>query len=402
MLRAGATAFTGSGLKLRAMALTYISIFSLIPALMVALAVVSRFVDLQRVRGAIQDFLVANLAVGARDSVTRFLEQHLLGQQEAASGLVGFGLLLASAVMLLAQVEHAVNDIWAVHHRRPLLQRWLTYWAALTVGPLMVVGSVAVALDAQARIGAPRVVGQVALVLLTIATFTAAYVVVPATRVRFVPALVGGIVAGGAFEIAKEGYAWAATHLFQFQALYGSLAAVFVFLVWLYVSWTLFLFGARLAFVLQHHRVLLDPAEASGAAIPRELLAARALIEVATAWRAGAPPPDAGVVADRLEAAAETVREVVGALEDAGLIRVGERGGLTPGRPIARITLADVRAVFAGTASRPSGDGSLGIVAGYLAAAEGAAAVQLAERSIEDLCEEIGRSAGNPEARIPV
>src|SRR5512137_3078174 len=76
-LRAGATAFTGSGLKLRAMALTYISIFSLLPALMVAVSVVRRFVDLDRVRGTIQDFLVANLAVGAREAVTSFLERHV-------------------------------------------------------------------------------------------------------------------------------------------------------------------------------------------------------------------------------------------------------------------------------------------------------------------------------------
>ncbi len=386
-LRAGATAFTGSGLKLRAMALTYISIFSLLPALMVAVSVVRRFVDLDRVRGSIQDFLVANLAVGAREAVTRFLEKHVLTPPEAASGLVGFALLLGSAVILLSQVEEAVNDIWAVRHRRPRLQRWLTYWAALTVGPLMAAGSVALALDAHDRIGAPRAAGQVALVLLTMAAFTGAYLVVPATRVRFWPALVGGVIAGGAFELAKGLYSWAAGHLFQFQALYGSLAAAFVFLAWLYLSWTLFLFGARLAFVLQHHRVLLDPSESSRAAIPRELLAVRALVEVALAWRDGEPPPDAGVVADRLEAAAEPVREVLGALEDAGLVRAGERGGLVPGRPVGQISLADVRAVFAGTAAIAPGEADLAAL--LLAEAEGAAAARLSERSIDDLCRSV-------------
>jgi membrane protein len=248
----------------------------------------------------------------------------------------------------------------------------------------MAAGSLAVALDAHARIGAPLLAGQVALVLLTMGAFTGAYLVVPATRVRFWPALVGGVIAGGAFEIAKGVYSWAASHLFQFQALYGSLAAVFVFLLWLYLSWTLFLFGARLAFVLQHHRVLLDPSEASRTAIPRELLALRALVEVALAFRDGEPPPDAGVVADRLEAAAEPVREVLSALEDAGLVRAGERGGLVPARPAEQISLADVRAVFAGTAAIAVGAKDLAAI--LLAEAEGAAAARLAERSIHDLC----------------
>ncbi|HQR30975.1 MAG TPA: YhjD/YihY/BrkB family envelope integrity protein, partial [Anaeromyxobacteraceae bacterium] len=386
-LRAGAAAFRGEGLRLRAMALTYISIFSLLPAMMVTVSMVRSFPDLDRVRVELQDYLVSNLAVGARDKVSAYLDQYVFGASAMTPGLLGFALLLFSAVAMLAQVEHAVNAIWAVRHPRPRLQRWLTYWAALTVGPLIMAGSIALALDAHESLGAPRVVGQAAGVALTYAFFVAAYLALPATRVRFLPALGGGVVAGTAFELAKGVYAWAASHLFRFQAVYGSIAAIFVFLLWLYFSWTIFLFGARLAFVLQHHRTLAEQEE--GNAMARELVAVRALVEVALAWWDGARPPDAGEVADRLDAPADTVRDVLAVLEDGGFITEGDGGRLTPARPLARTTLADVRRLIAGPLPAAAGAGMLAVVAGVLAEGESAAVERLSRTSLQDLCQAV-------------
>jgi len=384
-LRAGLAAFKGEGLRLRAMALTYISIFSLLPALMVTVSMVRSFPDLDRVRLQFQEFLVSNLAVGARDKVQVYLDAYVFGDSAKAPGFLAFALLLASAVALLAQVEHAVNDIWSVRRRRPRLQRWLTYWAALTIGPLVVAGSIAIALDAHERLGAPRFVVQAGGLALTFVFFVAAYLVLPATRVRFWPALAGGIVAGTVFEIAKSAYAWAATHLFRFQAVYGSLAAIFVFLLWLYLSWTIFLFGARLAFVFQHHRALLDRDQGDNA-MGRELLAVRALLEVALAWWDGAQAPDAGEVADRLDAPAEPVREVLAALEGAGFLSETDEGRLTPARPLAQTTLADVRRVIAGQPSRVPMEKTAAKLASLLDEGEGAAVSRLSQTTLDDLC----------------
>jgi membrane protein len=397
-LRAGLAAFRGEGLRLRAMALTYISIFSLLPALMVTVSMVRSFPDLDRVRVQLQEFLVQNLAVGARDKVSLYLDQFVFGTSAMTPGLLGFALLLLSAVALLAQVEHAVNAIWAVHRPRPRLQRWLTYWAALTVGPLVMAGSIALALDAHESLGAPRVVGQAAGVILTYLFFLAAYLALPATRVRFLPALGGGVVAGTAFELAKGIYTWAAAHLFRFQAVYGSIAAILVFLLWLYLSWTIFLFGARLAFVLQHHRALVGKED--GTAMTRELVGVRALVEVALAWWDGARAPDAGEVADRLDAPAETVREVLSVLEDGGFISEGEGGRLTPARPLARTTLADVRRVIAGPLPSTTGPGMAGVVAGVLAEGESAAVERLSRTSLQDLCQGV-RSTPPPPFEAP-
>ncbi len=385
VLGAGLAAFRGENLKLRAMALTYISIFSLLPALMVTVSMVRLFPDLDRVRSRIHDFLVSNLAVGARDRVESYLDLHVFDTSATTPGLLGFALLFASAVTLLGQVEHAVNAIWAVHRKRPMLQRWLMYWAALTVGPLVIAGSVAIALAAHEQIGAPGFAGQVAITGLTVIFFVLAYLVVPATRVRFLPALVGGVVAALAFELAKWGYAWAAAHLFRFQAVYGSLAAAFVFLLWLYLVWTIFLFGARLAFVVQHHRSLLDQDRVD--AMGRELLAVRALLDVALAWWDGKPGPDAGEVADRLDAPAETVREIVASLEEGGFLAEADDGRLTPARPLARVSLADVRRVITGPPPRPPQDALAGRLAERLDGGEGAAVQYLSKTTLQDLCQ---------------
>ncbi|MEI7706098.1 MAG: YhjD/YihY/BrkB family envelope integrity protein [Deltaproteobacteria bacterium] len=395
VLRAGLGAFRGEGLRLRAMALTYISIFSLLPALMVAVSMVRAFPDLDRVRLRIQDFLTSNLAVGARDRVEAYLDQYVFGASAMTPGLLGFLLLLFSAVALLAHVEHAVNEIWSVTHKRPRLQRWLTYWAALTVGPIVMAGSFAVALDANERLGAPRLVGAMGGVALTYVFFAAAYLVLPATRVRFLPALGGAVAAGTAFELAKGGYAWAATHLFRFQAVYGSIAAVFVFLLWLYLSWSIFLFGARLAFVLQHHRALADR-EDPGKAMGRELLAVRALLEVALDWRDGRAAPDAGEVADRIDVAAEPVREVLSALEDAGFLTEADDGRLSPARPLARISLADVRRVIAGPVPHEAGGGTAGMLAALLDEGENAAVERLSRTTFEELCQAVRDPPGAP------
>jgi len=342
-LRAGLAAFQGEGLRLRAMALTYISVFSLLPALMVVAAVVRGFTDLEDVRRQLEGFLVANLAVGARTVITEYLDQYVFNAPVRSAGLVGFGLLVIASVVLFAQVERAMNDIWAVRRQRPLLQRWLTYWAGLTIGPLLLAGSVALAVSAQHWLGGSRLAGLVGEVLLSVALFAAAYAVVPATHVRIGPALVAGGTAGLAFHLSKDAYTWAVSHLFRFQALYGSLAAAFIFLFWLYVAWTIFLFGARLAFVLQHHRTLVDFRAPPAGAMSRELLASQALLAVALAWWDGEHPPDPGDVADRLDVPAEPVRDVLAQLCAAGLLAEEDHGGLTPARPLARVTLADVR-----------------------------------------------------------
>ncbi len=381
-------ALAAEDLRLRALALTTITLFALVPALVVAFSFLQAFAGMDAVWKRAQDFLLANLAVGARASVEPYLERFIHNAHATGAGLVGAAILVGSAVSLLGYVERAFNELWAVRKRRTLVQKGLIYWAALTLGPVLLAGSLALAHQVEGQVGkaAAQLLGRTASVALTCAFFAVIYLIVPATRVRIPAALSGGVIAGIAWELAKGLYTWAVARFFRYNAIYGSVAAVPIFLLWLYISWTLLLFGARVAFVVQHARQLLRGHATAATPLGRELLGARAVLEVARAFRKGAPPPEPGEVATALETAAEPVREVLSRLRAAGLLHEAAGGGLVPARPLDQLSLADVRRALSGGVPDGGPGPAEALVAAVLQDAEGAAARSLAAVSYEELC----------------
>ena len=397
-------ALRGDGLRLRAMALTYISLFAVVPALVVAFSVVQAFTGMDALWPGIHGFLLDNLAVGARKSIETYLDRFVRNAHATSAGAVGGALLVFSAVSLFGHVERALNEIWTVRRPRPLAQRALIYWAGLTLGPLLLAGSLALG-HAVGTFLTGATLGQflarAAAVFLSCALFGALYFFVPATRVRLHAAAAGGVVAGIAWELAKGLYTFAVARFFRYHAIYGSVAAIPIFLLWLYVSWTLTLFGARVSFVVQHARVLLrgHPPEGQGTPLGRELLAARAMLEVALAYRVGLAPPDPGEVALRIETFGEPVREILGVLRAKQLVLEVAGGGLVPARSLDRITLGDVRRAISGSPPSIAGNSADALVAGVLAAAEGAAAEALDTRTYDDLCARVATRPALPPER---
>jgi len=388
----------GENVQLRAMALTYISLFALVPALVVAVSVVQAFTGMERISGRVNEFLFENLAVGARATVEPYLQRFIQNAHLTSAGLVGGALLLWSAVSLFSNVDRAVNDIWGIRRRRPLAQQAVIYWVGLTLGPLLLAASVMVGhsmRDFLAGTGI-RFLAVVASALLTCTFFTVLYVIVPNTKVRFRAALGGGLVAGVAWEIAKWGYTLLVSGGVRYHAIYGSVAAIPIFLLWLFVSWSILLFGARLAFVAQYASSLIEtPHTASKTG--REILAGRAMLGVARAFDRGEPAPDGGDVATLLGIQAEDAGEALGALKQGGLVVAIAEGGLVPSRPLEKISLLDVRRAVEG-ADPPSPKASE-IVAGIVVGVEEEASRQLGATTFRDLCD-ADRQAG-PSVRQP-
>jgi membrane protein len=397
-LVAGLRAMKAESIRLRAMALTYLSLFALVPGLVVAFSVVNAWTGTERMSRVLHEFLLENLAVGARTSIEAHLDEFVRNARAmTGAGLVGGALLLVSAVLLFGQVQAAINDIWAVHRRRPRTQQFLIYWAVLTFAPLLVAGSVTLAHSAGGRLGGSHLLEALGSVLLTCAFVAALYLIVPATRVRPLPALAGGVVAGLTFEAAKSAYTWVAGRFVDYNAVYGSVVAILVPLIWIYLSWTLFLFGARLAFVLQHRRVLLSGHGSAATPLAEELLAARVMLEVAVAFDEGAPPPDPGEIAERLEMMAEPVREMVGTLRGAGLVVETASGGVVPSRPLAQVSLADVHRVVTGAYPEAQQGREAAHLASLFSGAEELAEGRLSGATFERLCADL-----RPRTRIPV
>ena len=381
-------ALLAEDLRLRALALTTITLFAMVPALVVAFSFLQAFAGMEELWRRAQDFLIANLAVGARASVVPYLERFVNNAHATGAGVVGAVLLVVSAVGLLQQVEKALNDLWAVRRKRPVVQRALIYWATLTLGPVLLAASLAIAHQVELHLGAGsgRAMARSVSLALTSFFFTVLYVIVPFTRVRRGAALAGGVLAAVSLELAKGLYAWVVARFFHYSAIYGSLAAVPIFLIWLQISWTILLFGARVAFVVQHARQLVRAHEAERTPMGRELLAARALLAVARAFHAGKRPPDPDDVARQLEVMDEPVRDALSQLRVGGLVVDAAGGGLLPARPLDQITLADVRRVLSGGSPQAGAEPAEALVASVLAGADDVASRTLSGVSLAELC----------------
>jgi membrane protein len=374
----------GEMVQLRAMALTYISLFALVPGLVVAFSVVQAFTGMDRISSRLHEFLFDNLAVGARATIEPYLDRFIQNAHVTSAGLVGGLLLVWSSVSLFQNVDRALNDIWGVRRRRSLAQQATIYWVTITLGPLLLAGSVMLGHSARSALASSHVgfLASAAGALLTCVFFSLAYLIVPNTKVKLRNAAAGGFIAGLAWELAKWAYATFVARSVRYSAIYGSVAAVPIFLLWLHLSWAIVLFGARLAYVFQYASSFLSGVHASSKT-GREIVAGRAMLAVAQAFDGGAEAPDPGEVAGLLGASADDVAEVILALKAAGLLVSLGDGGLVPARPLERITMKDVRRAVSGE-EPPIGPGA-GVVGALVRGVEEDAANRLAEVSVRTL-----------------
>jgi membrane protein len=387
--------------RLRAMALTYITLFALVPALVVAFSVVQAFTGMDKISDLVHEFLISNLAVGARDTLEPYLQRFIGNAHATSAGLVGGALLVWSAISLFTNVDAAVNDIWGVKRRRPLSQQAVIYWMGITLGPLLLAGSLTLAATGRAFLAGTgiRALAVAGSALLTCAFFSLVYLLVPYTKVRIKSAVIAGLAAGVAWELAKWAYALGIGGIVRYHAIYGSVAAVPIFIFWLFVSWSIVLFGARLAFVIQYATALIQGGPQATSSTGREILAGQAMLQIARAFDRGDPPPDAGDVASRLGSSAEEAGEALAALRNAGLVVSLTDGGLVPSRPLARLTLLDVRrALVGGAAELPQ---SRSPVAGIIREIEERAEERLAAVDFGALCEQRPATESGTSTALP-
>jgi membrane protein len=231
--------------------LTYTTLLSLVPLLTVALGITTAFPVFDQWIGALQLFILENVlpdtpAVSSiADQVNSFTEH---AGRLTAIGIAGF---IVTAVMLMLTVDNALNRIFRVQRRRTILHNIFIYWAVITLGPLLIGASLSATYIAvreatgalQLDIVRDALLGVLPF-LLTCIALTLLYGVVPARTVEWQHALLGGILAGIAFEIAKRGFAIYLSKVPTYTLIYGAFATIPIFLIWLYLSWLVVLAGA--------------------------------------------------------------------------------------------------------------------------------------------------------------
>ena len=246
-------------------ALSFTTILAIVPLTAVMLAMLSLFPIFSEWMVWIQDFVYSNFVPAAGDAV----QKHLTLFATKAGRLTAVGLVFVgvTAVMLLATVEQTFNDIWRVPNARKLLHRFLAYWALLTLGPILIAVALTVtthvftALPFAARAEKSAIDALLPLAVELVAVLLL-YVVVPNVTVRWRHALVGALFATVLIEIARRLFAAAMKTFTSYQVIYGAIAALPIFLVWIYISWVIVLLGAIVTATLRdgHPDVAADQA----------------------------------------------------------------------------------------------------------------------------------------------
>ncbi len=246
--------FREDRLGLTAGSLTFTTTIALVPLFTVMLALFSAFPVFARFRKVleqefIQGFVPDAIAKPVLLSLTKFA---MKASQLGGLGLIGLGV---TAVALMLTIDHTLNAIWRVRTHRPIAQRVLVYWAALTLGPLMLGASLSMTsyvLSASRGLvnELPGGVGfflSVIVFAMQTAGFAALYRFVPNTHVRWEHAWGGAIFVSLALELCQKGLAMYLTKVPVYSTIYGAFSAVPIFLIWIYVSWVIVLLGAVIA-----------------------------------------------------------------------------------------------------------------------------------------------------------
>jgi len=243
-----------------AAALTYMSLFALVPLLTVIYTLASAIPAFQGLEGDIQAFLFEKLMPDTNTEIQDYLSDF----SRQAKNLTGFGIafLVVTAVLMLRNVEKAFNHIWRTRENRSAVSSFLLYWAVLGLTPLTIglalaistyLNSFAVRFGSMDVMGVGATVLKAAPLLLSTAGFTLIYVAVPNCRVPFRHAIIGGLIAAVVFNVARSVFTGLVSGS-SYTLIYGAFAAVPLFLLWIYLSWNIVLMGGVLVHSLSAYQ----------------------------------------------------------------------------------------------------------------------------------------------------
>jgi membrane protein len=234
-----------------ASSLSFTTLLAIVPLVTVAFAFVARFPIFEDWLKSLEQFLLRHLLPFSAAAQVR---AHIVGFAEQAAQLTGVSILVIafSAMLAVATVEREINAIWGIRRGRSLARRILVYAVGLTAGPVLLGASISITtwlvVHSLAVVPIRRTVGaQIAGMLpfvFSTAGLTLLYKGVPARHVALASAFTAGILAAAAFEGAKHAFAWYLTRISSYEAVYGALAALPIFLLWIYLCWIIILAGA--------------------------------------------------------------------------------------------------------------------------------------------------------------
>lgn len=244
-----------------AAAMTYTTLFALVPLMTVAYGILSALPSTDDASSGIQELLFSNLLPESSQMVSQYLAD--FAEQARKLTFVGVLFLIVTAVLMMKSIERAFNGIWSISEDRKGASSFLLYWSVLTLGPLLMGAGMAMTsfvvthklfLDAADTLGLTAILLQVMPLLTSSLAFMMLFHFVPKTYVPLKHAWLGGLFTAACFELAKWVFTQFVSESPSYQVVYGAFAAVPLFLLWIYISWNLLLLGATFVMALQRYQ----------------------------------------------------------------------------------------------------------------------------------------------------
>lgn len=355
--------FQNDGCFAAAGALSYTTLVSLVPLLVIALAVLSAFPIFESLRDRLLGVVFTNFVPEVGSTVVHYISEFTASAgKTTAVGLVVFA---ATGVLLLATIEDRLNAIWRVHVPRRWVTRLLVYWAVTTLGPFLLAATLSLSgevLVVRRKIGLTGAINtwmdsflnDLAVLIpfsAEVIGLVALFSLIPHCPVRWRDALRGGVVAAVLLEISKSIFTFYIGHFASYQAIYGALAAVPIFLLWMYLGWSIILFGAEIAASAPYWQTERDDQ------VPKatDLDLALSLIDVLDRQRHKGGLVSVGFLTDQVDAPAGVVSDCLSRLAKAGWVVCGIGGGWVLARDLADASLGDLSAAVLRDAASEQG-----------------------------------------------
>ena len=231
--------------------LTVTSLLALVPLTTVVFSLLALIPSFQNVGMALQELMFEYFVPATGESVQNYLTE-FVGKAKGMS-VVGFFMLLVTALLMMRTIDISFNNIWQIKSNKSLLRTFLVYWAVLTLGPIFLGTSLlitsylkslplisdVVQQDSQwMTLGLPMLMESIAFALM--------FFVIPNRKILFKHAVFAAITTAFLFELAKSGFGIFVEYFSTYQVIFGALATIPLFLIWVYLSWGIILFGAEI------------------------------------------------------------------------------------------------------------------------------------------------------------
>lgn len=250
--------FQQEGFSIRAAGLAYVTLLGIVPLLTVSLSIFAAFPVFQTFAGKVQTLIVNNFVSSSANVAQEHLQDFV--HQASQLSFAGIVSLLVTAVLMIFSMEQAFNQIWRISKQRNIVQAFLLYWAVLTLVPIIIASGFMLSsflLSITGRVGHSFSSGLeiffdlAAPYIFSALAFTFLYLGLPNRKIKISHAILGGIIAAILFEIVKSGFSYFIANFANYTLVYGALAAIPIFLLWLYLTWVVILLGALFAHELE-------------------------------------------------------------------------------------------------------------------------------------------------------